>query len=125
MKRTSPERSHVMQSNRTSTLILWVVVVFVVGSVAGPQRAAATHGIPFFDDFSDMNFSDDMPVSWIPGAGVILDASSGDLVLTSAPPRAGAFAGGDPNVVGGLPSMTTSPFGHRFGSCRASREAAL
>ena len=101
MKRTSADGSHVMQSKRTGTLALWVVVVFVVGSVAGPQRAAATHGDPFFDDFSDMNFSDDMPVTWQPNTGVILDASSGDLVVTSAPPRAGAFAGGDPNVVGG------------------------
>jgi hypothetical protein len=66
MKRTSAERSYVMQSNRIGTLVLWIVVVFVMGSVAGPTPAAATHGVPFLDDFSDMDFSDDMPVSRIP-----------------------------------------------------------
>ena len=91
-----------MASNRTSALVLWVVIG-VMASVAGPTPAAATHGVPFFDDFSDMNFSDDMPVSWQPGFNpVILDASSGDLVLTSSSSARGAFAGGDPNVTGPL-----------------------
>ena len=45
-----------MQSNRISTLVLWIVVVFVMGIVAGPTPAAATHGVGFFDDFSsDIN----------------------------------------------------------------------
>jgi hypothetical protein len=82
MKRTRPERSHAMQSNRISTLVLWIVVVFVMGIVAGPTPAAATHGVGFFDDFSDMNFSDDMPVSWTE-FGAVLDASSGDLVMAT------------------------------------------
>jgi hypothetical protein len=43
-----------MQSNRTSALVLWVVVVFAMGSVVGAQPVAAVHlpGTPFFDDFS-------------------------------------------------------------------------
>ncbi len=87
MNRTSPEKSHVMQSYQTRTLVRWIVVVFVMGSVAGPTPAAATHGVPFFDDFSDMNFSDDMPVSWQTAPDLFpatLDASSGDLVLTTS-----------------------------------------
>jgi hypothetical protein len=35
-----------MDFKRTSTLALWVVVCVTMGSVAGPQRAAATHSVP-------------------------------------------------------------------------------
>ena len=54
-----------MDSKRICTLILGVVVVFVMGSVVGAQRSAA-NGVPFFDDFSDMDYSDNMPVLWVP-----------------------------------------------------------
>jgi hypothetical protein len=67
-----------MQSNRIGTLVLWIVVVSVIGSVTGPRQAAVTHGFPFLDDFSD-----DMPVSWIPLGTVVMDASSGDLVMAT------------------------------------------
>jgi hypothetical protein len=81
-----------MQSNRIGTLVLWIVVVFVMGSVAGPTPAAATHGVPFLDDFSDMDFSDDMPVSWIPIGTIELDASSGDLVMLTGSGEGGRRA---------------------------------
>lgn len=80
-----------MVSNRTKALARWAGGVFVIGSVVGAQPAAAV-GDPFFDDFSDMNISDDAPVSWLASSGIVLDASSGDLVVTSDPPRAGALA---------------------------------
>ena len=90
-----------MMSNRTSALVLWVVIG-VMASVSGPTPAAATHGVPFFDDFSDMNFNDNSPVSWIRATGAFLNASSGDLILTSFSSGRAAFAGGDPNVTGPL-----------------------
>jgi hypothetical protein len=84
MKRTTHERSHLMQSNRIGTLVLWIVVVSVMGSVAVPQPAAAV-GPAFFDDFSDGDPFDGSPVSWSGSSLVTLDASSGDLVMTSTP----------------------------------------
>ena len=80
-----------MASNRTSALVLWVVIG-VIGSVVGARPVAAV-GTPFFDDFSDMNISDDSPATWnrASGSGTNLDASSGDLVLT-APLDASAWA---------------------------------
>lgn len=82
-----------MVVKRTGVVVLWVVVVGLVGSFSGAQRAAA--GNPFFDDFSDMAHLDGEPVLWLPGgAGVTLDATSGDLLVTSAPPAAGAIAWG-------------------------------
>jgi hypothetical protein len=82
-----------MDSKRICTLILGVVIVFVMGSVVGAQRSAA--GVPFFDDFSDMDVNDGTPVSWVP-IFVTLDATSGDLVVTSwGLPRAAAWASGN------------------------------
>jgi hypothetical protein len=83
-----------MDSKRISTLILGVVAVFVMGSVVGAQRSAAD-GDPIFDDFSDMDVTDDTPVSWHWNLGVVLDAASGDLVLTCGlPPLAAARPNG-------------------------------
>ena len=80
-----------MDSKRICTLILGVVIVFVMGSVVGTQRSEA-NGVPFFDDFSDMNHYDGMPVFWM-SEGVFLNATSGDLVMASAaPPGAAAWA---------------------------------
>jgi hypothetical protein len=78
-----------MQSNRIGTLVLWIVVVFVMGSVAGPQPAAAV-GPEFFDDFSDLDFNDNSPVKWHPD-DTTLDATSGDLV-SNAVAGGGAWA---------------------------------
>ena len=62
---------------------LWIVAVFVMGIVAGPTPAAATHLPPlaFLDDFSDMDIDDDMPVSWGTFSPVNIFAGTGDLVL--------------------------------------------
>jgi hypothetical protein len=77
-----PKRRTVMESNRTRALVGWVVVVFVMWSVAGPQSAAAI-GPEFFDDFSDQDPFDNSPVRWHPGDAVTLDATSGDLVMNA------------------------------------------
>jgi hypothetical protein len=76
-------------------LVVWVTVVFAVGSVAGLQRAQA-EGVAFFDDFSDMDVNDGTPVSWgVVDSTIILDAASGDLVVTSTgPPRGSTWARG-------------------------------
>jgi hypothetical protein len=81
-----------MAVKRTRGSARWIVAIFAMGSVVGAQGAAAV-GVPFFDDFSDMDISDDMP-TWEPQGDSLLDATSGDMVVTSAPPIASAFAGG-------------------------------
>ena len=53
-----------MAIERTSAL-LWAATFLVAGSLVGAQSAAAV-GVPFFDDLSDMNFSDNSPVILIP-----------------------------------------------------------
>jgi hypothetical protein len=91
-----------MTSKRTCALVLWVIVAHVLGSAIGVQRALADHSFPFFDDFSDMNVSDGIPVTWNlvgdPGEEATLDASSGDLLLTSNPPRAVTWASGSDHL---------------------------
>jgi hypothetical protein len=72
-----PKRRTVMESNRTRALVGWVVVVFVMWSVAGPQSAAAI-GPEFFDDFSDQDPFDNSPVRWHPDDSTTLDATIGD-----------------------------------------------
>lgn len=91
-----------MVSHRISAFAFWVALVFVMGSVGGPTPAVATHGTPFFDDFSDGNVSDDMPVSWSAAYGAVLSPSSGDLILQSTFIGRRAQATGDINVVGAL-----------------------
>jgi len=85
MKRTTSKRRDVVPSKRISALALWVVVVFAMASVVGAQRATA-QGRSFFDDFSDMDVS-----NWGSEEAVIRDATSGDLIVTSAPPNGAAW----------------------------------
>jgi len=85
-----PKRRIVMESNRTRALVGWVVVVFLMWSVAGPPPAAAI-GPEFFDDFSDGDPFDASPVTWHPGDAITLDATSGDLVINDAVGGQGAW----------------------------------
>ena len=91
MKRTSFGTSNVMESNRISALMLWVLVVFVMGSVVGTQHAAA--GMVAGSSMTSVTWISmtALPVSWQPvDWTIILDAASGDLVVTSLlPPRGG------------------------------------
>jgi hypothetical protein len=80
-----------MAIERTSALALWAATFLVAGSLVGAQPAAAV-GVPFFDDFSDLDPFDDSPVTWHPGDVATLDASSGDLVMNDAVGGGGAWA---------------------------------
>jgi hypothetical protein len=84
-KRSILERRTVMDSNRIGALALAVVVVSAIAIVIGTQRAAAADR-GYFDDFSDT-----YGYAWRSSAGVILDATSGDLVVTSAPTTSSAW----------------------------------
>lgn len=77
-----------MTTTKIATVFLTALAILAlagpIAAVVGMNGFATVNADTFFlDTFDDMNISDDAPFSWSGVTGTVLDASSGDLVVSA------------------------------------------
>ena len=77
-----------MTTTKIASVFLTALAILMMGgpiaAIVGMNGFAAARADTFFlDTFDDMNINDDAPFSWSGVTGTVLDASSGDLVVSA------------------------------------------